>query len=831
MAFNLGTIWAEIAVNTKKLDEGLMKAQVKLAAADKEITTMGQKLTLASTKMMVAGGIMAGAVAAVGVASVKSAKEFDTSMRNVNSITKLTEKEFQNLSKDVVDMSKKLPQSAKTLAEGLYDISSSGFQGAEGMKVLEAAAKAASAGMTDTATSAKGIVAVLNAYGMEAKDAMNVADTMFATVDKGVISFEELSGGIGNVVSTAKLAGISFNELSGMIAYMTTKGVSADETMTALNRLVMSIIDPSEELTEVLKEAGYESGELAIKQLGLVGVLELMEKASGGSLTKLQKLSPEMRALKASGALLGSGFEELTKYMSDFKDTAGATQSALDEQAKSLDFQLNLLKNNVEAIKITLGRELVPEITKATKAMSGWISENDELAATLTKVIGGGVAGAGGLLLLASLVGKIRALMMSTTGSVGVISTAFVVFNGAVDRLAESLDNSDRTSGQLEGTLLRTLAPLTMLTDGMKENITIAQALADGYLSASEAGHVNILTIQKYLKLIEERKNAEKELIDEAALQRFEQLTDRLDAADKGMNDYARSTNEATKKAEEQAAALEKQKKSVDELVESIYELYNLYQSTTESAWAFEDAIKNYNEVMADSAATDREKQEALFAAQDQWEIFHLSLLKEQETVGTNIKRQEELQEEYVKSGLKAVDAGIISETAFINMAKQFDISSGEIIKWAEEMGIVLDEVTKERIIRLGLDTSGFDSSLSAAINRLNMWESKNMAAGGIVGYAHGGIIPQAAGGMVVPQTGRAIPILAHEGEMILNSSQQGNLINALWGVANGKGGGGSIHNNFYISELVVREEADVNRIADELYSIQKSKQIGVGIR
>ena len=97
---------------------------------------MGQKLTLASTKMMVAGGIMAGAVAAVGVASVKSAKEFDTSMRNVNSITKLTEKEFQNLSKDVVDMSKKLPQSAKTLAEGLYDISSSGFQGAEGMKVL-----------------------------------------------------------------------------------------------------------------------------------------------------------------------------------------------------------------------------------------------------------------------------------------------------------------------------------------------------------------------------------------------------------------------------------------------------------------------------------------------------------------------------------------------------------------------------------------------------------------------------------------------------------------------------------------------------------------------
>ena len=67
MAFNLGTIWAEIGLNTKKLDDGLMKAQTKLATADKEINTMGQKLTLASTKMMVAGGIMAGAVAAAGL--------------------------------------------------------------------------------------------------------------------------------------------------------------------------------------------------------------------------------------------------------------------------------------------------------------------------------------------------------------------------------------------------------------------------------------------------------------------------------------------------------------------------------------------------------------------------------------------------------------------------------------------------------------------------------------------------------------------------------------------------------------------------------------------
>ena len=202
--------------------------------------------------------------------------------------------------------------------------------------------------------------------------------------------------------------------------------------------------------------------------------------------------------------------------------------------------------------------------------------------------------------------------------------------------------------------------------------------------------------------------------------------------------------------------------------------------------------------------------------------------MREYEAVGNNTKRIEELQKQYVITGLQAVQSGAISETSFIEMAKQFDISSGEIIKWAEEMGIVLDETTKDRIIHLGLETSGFDSSLSAALNRLNALDRRmglSYAMGGIVG------IPQAAYGMVIPQTGRAIPVIAHEGEMILNSSQQNNLIDALWGVANGKSYGASINNNFYISELVVREEADIDRIANELYQIQKTKQIGVGIR
>ena len=326
---NLGTIWSEIGLNTQKLDQGLMASQLKLAQADKTIMGYGQKFTAASTKMMIAGGLMVGAVAGVGIAAVKLAAQFETSMRNVNSISKLSETQFKALGQSVIDMSKKFPQTAKELADGLYDIASSGFQGAEGLKVLDASAKAASAGMTTTAVSAKGIVAVLNAYGLEAEEAAAVSDTMFKTVDKGVISFEELSGQIGEVVGTANIAGIGFNELSGMIAYMTTKGINAAEATTALNRMMLAIITPTEEMAAVLKNAGYESGQVALEQIGLIGVMELIEKAAAGDVAAIKAISGDLRAFKAVASLTGSGIEELNNFMKDFGDTTGATNIAL----------------------------------------------------------------------------------------------------------------------------------------------------------------------------------------------------------------------------------------------------------------------------------------------------------------------------------------------------------------------------------------------------------------------------------------------------------------------------------------------------------------------
>jgi hypothetical protein len=119
MPINLGSIFASIGLDTRQLDMGVAKANAKLTAADRSLQTMGQRMTANSTKFMMAGGVMVAAAGAAAGATVKMASDFETSMRNVNSIMRVSEEEFTDISAAVLDISKKLPQSATVLANGL----------------------------------------------------------------------------------------------------------------------------------------------------------------------------------------------------------------------------------------------------------------------------------------------------------------------------------------------------------------------------------------------------------------------------------------------------------------------------------------------------------------------------------------------------------------------------------------------------------------------------------------------------------------------------------------------------------------------------------------
>lgn len=349
-------------------DASSLRSQMLLASREVGIfekQVQGAAVSAHNASNLMATALKGGGVAvAAGLAySVKAAADFDAAMRNVNSISGLSEGAFQSLSKEVVGLSRELPQSAATLAEGLYDIASSGFQGAEGLQVLEESAKAASAGLTTTQNSAKAITAVLNAYGLEADDAADVSDTLFQTVNLGVISFEELTGVIGDTVGAAAAAKVDIAQVGAAIATMTLSGISAAEAGTSLNRVFQSIIDPGEQLQATFRHLGYESGHQALEADGLRGVMEKLRVVTGGNVAAIQALFVEQRAVRGAFGLMsaeGENYARVSAGITDAEVRRGATQRALDEQMKSLNAQFKLFVNGANAAAIEVGSHLLP---------------------------------------------------------------------------------------------------------------------------------------------------------------------------------------------------------------------------------------------------------------------------------------------------------------------------------------------------------------------------------------------------------------------------------------------------------------------------------------
>lgn len=313
------------------------------------------------------------ATAAVGIAMVgalagatSAAIDFDRSMRNVNSIAKLSEKQFQDLSKQVLALGKSTGQTPKVLADGLYDIVSSGFKANAAIKILAVSAKAATAGMTNTATASKAVVAVLNAYHMSADKAKNVSSLLFTEVNKGVNTFEELATNIGDTAPLAASLKIPFSDVSAGLALITLHGTSMAEAATQMSRVMADLLKPSKGLSAELKNLGYENGQAAIQAHGFIPLIAQLSKAADGSSAKTAEWFQNIRSLRGMLNLTGPNLHKFNQFadeMAQSFEKGGADVAAFNEQAKSISVQWAMAKSAIIAAAIPIGQLLFPALT------------------------------------------------------------------------------------------------------------------------------------------------------------------------------------------------------------------------------------------------------------------------------------------------------------------------------------------------------------------------------------------------------------------------------------------------------------------------------------
>lgn len=325
---------------------GIDNSGLKRDAAQSEgiIKGLGSRVS----RLDVFAGLAAAGTAAfikISKASFQLSKDLDLAMREVQTISKAAQDNFEGMKDAVVDLSTDVPDSARDLSKALYQIVSAGYDGAEGLKLLEVSTKAAVGGVTDTMTAADGLTSVMNAWKISAQDATKVSDIFFTTVERGKTKIGEMASSIAKVAPLAAAYKISFEEIAAATATLTKQGTPTAEAMTQIRQAIIAA-------NKILGEGWSETMTF---QEALVEVRKRAEESGKG----LKEFVGEVEGVSAVLGLTGKNIEMATGDLEAMKNSLGASTKAFDVMRMAAENQIKILRNQWHDKLLGFGDSLI----------------------------------------------------------------------------------------------------------------------------------------------------------------------------------------------------------------------------------------------------------------------------------------------------------------------------------------------------------------------------------------------------------------------------------------------------------------------------------------
>ncbi len=367
------------------LTDGLKKAAGALGGFGKKLGDVGGDLQALGGKMTL---VTAPLAAGLGLAA-KSAIDFQETMTNVGAVLNATPGDMKRLSDEVLRIGGSARGGPQAVATAFYDIVGGVTDASSRMDILKAAIATSEAGAASLTGTTKALISVMNSYSFSADKATFASDVLTRTVGMGVGTMDEFAAALPTVAGLANSVGVSFDDLGGMMAYITTKGFGASEAATQLRAMMTALLNPNEKMKNALKKMGYETGQAALQQKGLVGIFKEMKAA--GFENDLAGILGSTEALNGVITLTNASAEG---FLDNFKGGVdGATKAAQDIQLTSFAAQFDLLKASVSEAAITIGTALLPVLTNIMEqvkpviaGIADWIRSNPELTGTLVQV-------------------------------------------------------------------------------------------------------------------------------------------------------------------------------------------------------------------------------------------------------------------------------------------------------------------------------------------------------------------------------------------------------------------------------------------------------------
>lgn len=295
-------------------------------------------------------------------AAVRSFANFEAGINQVATLVDTATVNMSKMADEVQSLGIETGQSFDSLNKALFDSISAGVDAGKATEFLGTAAKLAAGGATTIDAATRGLIAILNAYNLEADKAADVSDTLFAAMKKGVTTIEAMSTNLGKVSGLAKAAGIEYDELAAAIATITkTTALSTEEASTALRAFIVDVLNPAQESLAAAQALGVKMGSTAIPESGgLLEYLNQLQRATLGNKDALTALFNDVRSSTGALGLMGGDMKVFADIMDATNKRAGETEVAFGKVENQLQRTIDRGLRRAEVAMQELGRAAAP---------------------------------------------------------------------------------------------------------------------------------------------------------------------------------------------------------------------------------------------------------------------------------------------------------------------------------------------------------------------------------------------------------------------------------------------------------------------------------------
>lgn len=233
-------------------------------AADGAADSVSKLQQLGSNPIFNAVGI--GSVAGFGIAldkTTQAAADFQQQQMKMHAAAGVSMQDMKGWSDGVLQMSSQVGYSAKELMNGAFTLAKYGYNAADGLKVLGAAAQGANAEQADLSTTVNALALSMHNFNATPQEASRVMSQMITAVGEGKGTLNEFAGALDAVEPMAHNLGLSLQDVWGTLAQISQSGTSYDQGAQWMLNAMRTLSNPQGPARDAMQQLHLNPDEIS----------------------------------------------------------------------------------------------------------------------------------------------------------------------------------------------------------------------------------------------------------------------------------------------------------------------------------------------------------------------------------------------------------------------------------------------------------------------------------------------------------------------------------------------------------------------------------------